>query len=206
MELQQGGQQDPQPQPGMGHCCCPSSSYGPALPPLPLQATRLSQDSIPPGLGDAGAGRCGREASFPRIPAEQGGDVWGALASCSPPLPTPEVRTGFQAQVQTWWPGAAPRRTPQHRQTATRTALAGGQGSQLRELGDFWLPCFQSSSVPGQRSSTVATGTPPCQPCHAQQDEGRRQLSFPIPLPSLEPISSQHPHRDHAAFQLYSSF
>lgn len=115
---------------------------------------------------------------FPTSLRSKGG-MWGALASCSPPPPTPEVRTGFQAQVQTWWPRAAPGHTPQHRQTATWTALAGSHGFQVRDVGDFWLPCFKSSSFPGQQSSTVATGTPPCQPCHTQQDGGEGSSPSP---------------------------
>lgn len=134
------------------------------LHPLPMPPTfprGHPSTAFPPELGAAGVGGgggCGRGASFPHVPAEWG-RIWGGsgllLVRVSPPFPTPEVRTGFQAQVQaavataglgggdTRDPRAAPhprtRHTP-HVQTDSDTDGAGGE------------PCAPLGKVEASRS------------------------------------------------------
>lgn len=225
-----GRHRDPQPQPGRGQCCHPSSSYGPAPPPPPPHATRLSPGTpgtaSPPELGAAGAGGGGRGASFPHIPAELGGyrGHWPPAHPPRPPLPTPEVRTGFQAQVQTavatggGEPRAAPRprtrHTPhaqtdrqRHRRRSWGALRAAGesQGFPVREgLGGcfFGYRALKTAVFQASEEAQCPQGPlPPALPRTAGW--GGRQFSFPVPpdpLPSPKPLSSQHPRRERAVW------
>lgn len=196
------------------------------LHPLPMPPTfprGHPSTAFPPELGAAGVGGgggCGRGASFPHVPAEWG-RIWGGsgllLVRVSPPFPTPEVRTGFQAQVQaavaTAGLGGGTHATheqlrthghdthPTYRQTATQTALAGSPArrwvkSRLPGQGGvggcvFWLPCFKSSGFPGQQSTAV-TGTPPHASPAMHSGVGEKAALLPRPRPQSTPQPKAH--------------
>lgn len=166
---------------------------------------------------------------FPTPP--QSGGMRGALASCShlaPPPSTPEVRTGFQAQVQAVVATAGGSHEqlrahghdthPTHRQTATQTALEGSPARHQVESrlpgqggvgGDFGYRALKAAVFQASKEAQCSQGPlTPALPCTAGW--GRRQLSFPIsPTRSQAQspfLASIHAGSTLSGFQLYSSF